>query len=92
MADFNKMPTAGRGKKEIDGGGKKRWELCAVDGCNYRGTHSDVAGPVSYCGEHFYAFKGGDALQEWRVRDAKARIDEERMRAGGPRYLKFGKD
>lgn len=79
-----------KGRKPADGEGK-HWNLCTAPGCNYRGTHSDGAGPSMRCGMHYYAAHGEQALKEGEARDAEAREQEIRLKRGGPRYLKIEK-
>ena len=72
---------------------QKPAHLCDVDTCECRWTHSDSPGSGhGRCGFHYHLAQGHEQLAEWRKRDAEARKQEQRRLAGGPRYLKFGKD
>lgn len=69
-----------------DDGTKKRC-FCLVEGCLQLWTHSDTpGGGLGYCGYHYHARLGHDHVKAWEARDALAREDERRARAGAPRY------
>lgn len=89
MGDFKKVA---RRSVEDRMDSSKKWNICVIPECDDRGTHSDASGPSSYCGFHFYSFKGGKSLEDWKARDRAASEQAARLRNGGPRYIKYGKE